>query len=193
MNETDTPRCHVCSSNIVVGLCASCHLHFCEKHVSEFDGSLCSTCVSIANTIIQSKPLIDEDGVTHQGRQLVLTGETWMRNRDIISMMTDAELEAKLESMTKAVHEAEMVLDYRRIQRNQLENEKSSRLSRKLGRLRLISAVDHVHKASPTTNGKAKVDAVKDVFGALKGLGLNKDAIANVLLKLAQSKAKEKQ
>jgi len=109
--------------------------------------------------------------------------------------MTDTELEGKLVALKEAVHEAEMVLDYRRIIHGQVENEKSGRFSKKLQRLRLISAVDGVHKAA---SGEKKVNGTKqpseavknatDALSALKKMGLNKDAIANVLLKLAQTK-----
>lgn len=204
---TEKPRCHVCNKTDtetssegtlkvdIIGSCVSCHKYFCTEHMSEFDRTLCSSCVSYANTMIEKKPIIDEDGVKHKGYQLILTGEAWMRSRDVISKMTDGELDVKLEVLKRAVHEAEMVLDYRRIIHNQVENEKSGRLSRKLGRLRLISAVDQAHKSVPHiidgSKPKVSVNNVKDALGALGKLGLNKDAIANLLLKLAQSKTKE--
>lgn len=203
---TDTPRCHICNkteshtdehgqtTKEILGSCASCHRLFCTEHTSNFDNSLCSVCVNINNTIIDSKPLTDDDGVSHKGRQLILTGESWMRSRDVICMMTDQELEAKLSTMKQAVHEAEMILDYRRIIHNQLENEKSGRLSKKLSRLRLISAVDHVHKNSQTPSQAVqakKNDNLKEALGALSKMGLNKDAVTNLLIRLAQQK-KEK-
>src|SRR5215469_7843965 len=153
-------RCHICSVGEKItdehgqtietklGMCTGCHRYYCHSHTSEFDSSLCSDCVSFANTVIARSPIKSPDGVTHQGSQLLLTGESWMRSRDVIAQMTDLELEAKLVTLKKAVHEAEMILDYRRIIYNQVENEKSARLSKKLGRLRLISAVDLAHKAT---------------------------------------------
>lgn len=205
MND-DTPRCcHVCGrteksadlegnvSTSILGSCSSCHKLYCEAHTSEFDNKLCSNCVSFSNTIVSSRALVDNDGVTHRGRQIVLTGESWMRSRDVISQMTDQELEAKLTALKQAVHEAEMVLEYRRIIYSQVQNEKDSRLSRKLARLRLISATDEVHKAATTT--KTPTATNKDVaaaLSALKGLGLDKDKIANVLLKLSQKKKEVK-
>lgn len=203
----ETPRCHVCGatewlvdeqgnkSKQVLGSCASCHLLFCVIHTSEFDDSLCSACVSFESVGITKRALVDEDNVTHKGSQLILTGEAWMRSRDVIGQMTDVELTAKLEVLKKAVHEAEMVLEYRRIIRNQVQGEISDRLSKKLSRLRRISAVDAAHKEikPQKINGQVKQqNTVKDALGALGKMGLNKDAIANVLLKLAQTKAKEK-
>lgn len=188
MESNGKLHCSVCSVECI-SLCQSCHKPFCEAHVSSLDTSFCVTCVDFSNTRIESKPLVDDEGVTHKGRQLILTGETWMRNRDIIAKMTDVELEAKLVALKTAVHEAEMILDFRRIALTQVESEKGDRYSRKLGRRRLIGAMDSVHKNATKVSGgdgAAKVEVAKDVLKTLKGLGLNKDAIANVLLKLSQ-------
>ena|SRR5882672_10156383 len=189
-------NCHVCQEPLdPARRCRSCEKYYCAKHTSEFDIQFCSVCVNYSNTILAAKPLVDPEGVSHKGRHLTLTGESWMRSRDLISKMTDTELEGKLVALKEAVHEAEMVLDYRRIIHGQVENEKSGRFSKKLQRLRLISAVDGVHKAA---SGEKKVNGTKqpseavknatDALSALKKMGLNKDAIANVLLKLAQTK-----
>jgi hypothetical protein len=193
-------NCHVCQEPLdPAKKCRSCTKYFCSKHASDFDIQFCSVCVNFSNTILAAKPLVDPDGVTHKGRQFTLTGESWMRSRDLISKMTDVELESKLVALKEAVHEAELVLDYRRIIHGQAENEKSTRFSKKLQRLRLISAVDGVHKAAvgegKKVNGtkqpsEAVVNAT-DALKALKKMGLNKDAIANVLLKLAQTKKTE--
>lgn len=184
-------HCHVCQLECL-SLCQSCHKAFCEKHVSSLDSAFCAICVDFSNTKIESKPLVDTEGVQHKGRQLILTGETWMRNRDIIAKMTDVELEAKLTAITQAVHEAEMVLDFRRIAKTQLESEKGDRYSRKLGRRRLIGAMDSVHRSATKVSGtqSEKVEIAKDALKALKNLGLNKDAVANILIKLAQQKGK---
>lgn len=187
----ETLKCLVCEVECFA-LCRSCHKAFCDLHTSSLDSSFCSPCVDFSNTKIEVKPLVDDEGVTHKGRQLILTGETWMRNRDIIAQMTDIELEAKLIALKQAVHEAEMILDFRRIALSQVENEKGDRYSKKLGRRRLIGAMDSVHKSATKVNGSGseKVEIAKDVLKQLKAMGLNKDAVANVLLKLSQQKGK---
>src|SRR6266403_69107 len=184
-------HCSVCNAESKT-ICRSCNKPFCEIHVSTLDSMYCTTCVDFSSTRIESVPLTDQDGVAHKGRQLILTGETWMRNRDIIAKMTDVELEAKLTALKQAVHEAEMILDFRRIAMTQVESEKGDRYSRKLGRRRLIGAMDSVHKSATKIPGtqSEKVEVAKDALKMLKNLGLNKDAIANVLLKLAQTKGK---
>ena len=180
--------CHICGLEHPHGVCSSCKKAFCYSHRSSLDDAFCAQCVDFVNTRIENKPLIDDEGVTHKGRQLILTGETWMRNRDIIAKMTDVELEAKLTALKQAVHEAEMILDFRRIAMTQVESEKGDRYSRKLGRRRLIGAMDSVHKSNTKVAGtpNEKVEIAKDALKALKNLGLNKDAIANILIKMTQ-------
>jgi hypothetical protein len=191
VESNGTLHCHLCQVECL-SLCQACHKPFCDKHVSSLDNSFCIACVDFQNTRIESKPLVDDEGVTHKGRHLILTGETWMRNRDVIAKMTDVELEAKLTSLKTAVHEAEMILDFRRIALSQVESEKGDRYSRKLSRRRLIGAMDSVHKSATKVAGtpSEKVEVAKDALKALKNLGLNKDAVANILLKLAQQKGK---
>jgi hypothetical protein len=184
-------HCYACESPLVnESKCKSCGNLFCSVHASQLDKSFCSSCIDFQNTRIENKPLTDQDGVTHKGRHLLLTGEVWMRNRDVISKMTDIELQAKLTALSQAVKEAEMILDFRRISKNQVENEIGDRYSKKVGRRRLIGAVDSVHKSSTKVPGteNEKVTIAKDALKTLKGLGLNQTAIANILLKLSQGK-----
>ena len=182
-------HCFLCTEQINITVCKACTRLFCSTHASQLDRSFCVECIDFSNTRIENKPLVDDEGVTHKGRQLILTGETWMRNRDIIAKMTDVELEAKLTAITQAVREAEMILDFRRIAKTQLESEKGDRYSRKLGRRRLIGAMDSVHKSNTKIQGSAaesRVEVAKDALKALKNLGLNKDAIANIIIKMSQ-------
>jgi fatty acid/phospholipid biosynthesis enzyme len=179
---------------MICGTCKSCSQPFCADHASLYDPALCTVCVAHDNTKIDKQPLIDTEGVKHQGTKLVLTGEAWMRSRDVISKMTDVELESKLTALKNAVHEAEMILDYRRIIHSQAENEKEARHTRKTRRRMLIEAVDDAHKANKisATDASARIEVAKDALKSLNKLGLNKDAIANVLLMLAKQKEKPK-
>src|SRR5947208_13406534 len=85
-------HCSVCSAECL-SICRSCNKPFCELHCSSLDSSYCAPCIDFTNARIESKPLIDADGVEHKGRHLILTGEAWMRNRDIVAKMTDIELQ----------------------------------------------------------------------------------------------------
>ena len=190
MTQNSELGCHICGGEPPFSTCRSCHKPFCHDHASSLDAEFCVRCIDFQNTRIESKPLVDDEGVTHKGRQLVLTGETWMRNRDIISQMTDVELRAKVTALKQAVKEAEMILDFRRIHVCQAENEEGDRYSKKLGRRRLIGAMDSVHKNATKVSGSSneKVEVARDVIKSLKGLGLNQTAIANLLLKFSQGK-----
>lgn len=190
MTSNGSSHCHICNSDDSILVCNSCKKPFCFTHRSSLDNAYCSACIDFQNTRIESRPLVDDEGVSHKGRHLILTGETWMRNRDIIAQMTDIELEAKLTALKQAVKEAEMVLDFRRIALNQVQNEKDDRYSRKVGRRKLIGALDSVHKNKIPGSAEAKIEVAKDALKALKSLGLNKDAVANILIKLAQGAKK---
>jgi hypothetical protein len=179
--------CFFCIEPAQAELCKSCQRPFCPKHRSEMDKSLCIECLNTSNLIVESKELIDPEGVHKNGRTIVLSGEAWMRSRELISNMTDVELEAKIKAYQEAVWEAEKVLDYRRIMLGQAQHEGAERYSKKLSRLRLIKAVDKTHHVAGSTV-KEKSENIKGALGALSKLGLKKDQIAQILLKLAQKK-----
>jgi len=162
---------------------------------------------------IKVNPLVDVDGVHHQGRVITLSGESWMRNRDIIANMTDEELKAKLASLTLAVREAELVLDYRKILKNHVENESEGRYNKKQNRLRLLRktynyrhiddpeamsdalhpksvVVSEGHGGSKRTSKEQNAD-MKGAFGTLGKLGLTKDQMLKLIAALAEGKGKK--
>lgn len=183
--ENGRTLCFFCTRFDNVAECSKCQRPYCPDHTSPLDTTLCSECVSLANTFAHSAPLIDEEGTEKKGRQILLSGEAWMRSRDLIANMTDIELEAKIRSYQEAVHEAELVLDYRRIMLGQAHHEKAERVGRSRARLRLIKAVDKTHHVAGATV-KEKSENIKGAISALKGLGLNKEQMAQLLLKLSQ-------
>lgn len=185
--ENGETLCFFCINKAQSALCKTCQRPYCSHHKSEMDDSLCVECVNTKNTLVKSEELVDEEGVHKQGRHIVLSGEAWMRSRELISNMTDVELEAKIKAYQEAVWEAEKVLDYRRIMLGQAQHEGAERYSKKLSRLRLIKAVDKTHHVAGSTV-KEKSENIKGALGALSKLGLKKDQIAQILLKLAQKK-----
>lgn len=186
-----TTLCFFCPSEAKALLCKTCQRPFCASHASPMDSSLCVECVNTSNLEIESKELIDEDGVHKSGRSITLSGEAWMRSRVLISNMTDIELEGYIRATQEAVWEAEKVLDYRRIMLGQAQHEGAERYSKKLSRLRLIKAVDKTHHVQGATV-KEKSENIKGALGALGKLGLNKAQIAQILLNLAKKKPEVK-
>ena len=173
-------------------LCRMCQRPYCTVHMSPMDVSLCVECVSHANTSISSEPLVTEDGVVKQNaRKIILSGEAWMRSRKLIANMTDIELESYISAHQEAVHEAELVLDYRRIMLGHAKHEGAERYNKKLRtrseRVKLIGAVAKVHNIAGSTI-KDKSENISKAMGALNKLGLTKEQVATLLLNLTKNK-----
>lgn len=195
MAEVMETLCFFCVRTVSENsVCRMCQRSYCSEHTSPMDSSLCVECVNHANTFAKSEPLITEDGVIKQNaRKIVLNGEAWMRSRKLIAHMTDIELESYISAHQEAVHEAELVLDYRRIMLGHAKHESAERKNKKLiarsERVTLIGAVDKVHKVSGSTV-KEKGENISKALGALGKLGLTKEQIAAILLNLTKHKPK---
>lgn len=191
MPESVMDSCFACGAE-AHEICRHCGKTHCLEHSSPLDPQLCSECINYANTSVTSEPLTDSEGVTHKGRHIILSGEAWVRSRELIEKLTDAELEAKISAMQQAVREAEVLLDYRRINLSQLDGEKVTRGSRKAARLRLISKLGESHKViKPIAAKKGGKEALGDAFKSLEKLGLPKDAILALLKAIGTAPAAE--
>jgi hypothetical protein len=189
----DDQPCFSCQT-LTKFLCISCQRSYCPACASRLDPTYCKECGSAE---IKNEPLVDDEGVVKKGRHILLSGEAWMRSRDVISKMTDVELEAKLTALKEAVHEAELILDYRRIIYAQAQNEKEARGHKRIARLRergkMLRSMDAVKQrvASKSPKGdKLGAEGAADAMSALKKMGLNKEMIAQLLFKLAQGGTK---
>ena len=195
MTEATETLCFFCTTNVTnLELCKICQRPFCTDHKSPMDNSLCIECVNSSNTSVKSEPLVTEDGVVKQNaRKIVLDGEAWMRSRKLIANMTDIELESYISAHQEAVHEAELVLDYRRIMLGHAKHESAERGNKKLRarseRVKLIGAVAETHRMKGSSV-KDKTEDISKALGALGKLGLSKDQIASILLNLSKNKPK---
>ena len=194
MTEGTETLCFFCISVASRELCRMCQRPYCATHTSPMDKTLCVECVNHSNTSVTSGPLITEDGVTKQNaRKITLSGEAWMRSRKLIANMTDIELESYISAHQEAVHEAELVLDYRRIMLGHAKHESAERYNKKLRtrseRVKLIGAVAKVHNIAGSTI-KDKSENINKALGALGKLGLTKEQIAALLLNLTKNKPK---
>jgi hypothetical protein len=62
-----------------------------------------------------SEPLVDDEGVTHEGRHIRLIGEGWPNALRVIKDMTDAELESQVGGLQELLKDAIKTADYARI------------------------------------------------------------------------------
>jgi hypothetical protein len=179
--------------------CQTCRLPICRRHRSE-DYLSCTSCYNPMkiHDDIKDEPLIGPDEVRHKGRQIVLTGEAWMRRKVIISEMTDDELREELKIFQAAVREAEVILDYRRIIKNQVENSLELRTT-KFSRLQLLRMTNEANERAKLNGEASPLHAkrsisvgegndLKSAMGALSKLGLSKEKLILLIQKLAQNK-----
>lgn len=191
----ESKQCFLCDSE-AKDRCNFCMRPFCVHHQSAFDMTLCTDCVGFENTHVTGTHIIeDEDGnkIKSKAKKIVLTGEAWVRNRELISRMSDMCLEAKLIALKEAVREAELVLDFRRITLSQVENEKTTRYSKRLGRLRLADALwrkDHPNEPQPPLRSKASQAEVADatIKALMKAHGMTKEQAVMLIYQLTQKK-----
>lgn len=194
MTDNGTTLCFFCTTELTgdIILCRNCNRPYCVEHTSPMDRLLCTECVSFANTSVSSEPLIDSEGVTKQNaRKIILSGESWIRQRKLICNMTDIELDSYISAHQEAVHEAEIIWEYRKIGLSQGQHEKAERYNKKLRarseRGKLLGAVDKAHKISGSPL-KDKMEDMSKAIGALGKLGLGKAQIAAILENLNKKK-----
>jgi len=135
--NTSSPKpakCFKCDE-LIIGFCRHCGQDFCEKHRSKQDSRFCSECIGENTLQIQESPLTDDEGVTHQGRQLKLIGEGWPASMEMIRTLSDVELEYKIAEWKKLLAEAIKTSEYFRITVCAAEFEKEDRFRSKVRKL----------------------------------------------------------
>lgn len=172
--------------------CLQCKHLYCESHTSSVDGDYCDNCLRPTDVFTTSTPLVDDEGVTHSGRTIKLTGEFWAAMQRDVRDMTDDELKAHVISLQQAVREIELVRDYRKIALAHGENELEVRSNGKLRRLRLIKDVKtgrlSVGAVKERRQSKPK-DAVNSVIETLKSCGMTTEQILSILANAKAAKA----
>ena len=96
--------------------CHKCGKWYCLDHASELDPTkYCSDCLKVEDATLEQAPLLDTDGVRHQGKVIRPVGNVFAQNGKLIHEMTDDELKEYIVRYQQAVHDCERSLDYSRI------------------------------------------------------------------------------
>ena len=156
--------------------CPTCLWSFCVLCASSLDPQYCHLCCSDVNTELIEEPLVDTEGVQHAGRALHPTpvaGATYYSPRlDIdgvtlcktISQMDMSELEAYIVQYKHLVHQAETILDRRRVVLGTSQLELSERKQSEQRRLRADKTKYPVKTVSlDKSTGKQKVSTASMV------------------------------
>lgn len=155
VNEVAAPVCYICQdihdkeNRETDSPCKKCHGFYCHRHTSKLQADHCDNCLRITDVAPKVEPLLDEDGVHHEGRRIVLSGEFWMSMQLDIIQMSETELENHVNALRAAVREIELLRDYRQIALSHSENELEQR---KLGRYRKLRLLKD-HRAGKITAG----------------------------------------
>lgn len=163
---SDKPRpCNhtrAADDGLEVKTCPTCLWPFCEMCASSLDPKYCHNCLPADKPLFEEQPLVDEDGVQHEGRVIKPSPELRLRlttTSKVISEMTDPELEAFVKHYKELVHQAEVALDYRRVVLGSAELEQSQRATAEKRRLRAIKIQTGTKTVSvgPAKPGAAKI------------------------------------
>lgn len=101
--------------NCVIKICPVCKRPFCEDHASQVDAEFCHICLTPTDASVERTPLVDDEGVTHVGTVIQPTGPAYKTLLQRIAEMDEYQLRDHITTWKMKVHEAEQVLDYRRI------------------------------------------------------------------------------
>lgn len=149
--------------------CRICGNLYCENHASEAEPTFCKNCTATPKLEITEKPLIDEDGVQHNGREISIKGETWYSQCRIISELSEVELPQWVDKYRMMLHDAERAKEYRQIMLSALELEQADRAHTKARALRYVKVPTTAAKQAAA---KPRRDKITSVIESLKSAGL---------------------
>ena len=96
--------------------CVKCGKWYCLEHASDLDPTKhCVDCLKPEDAVLEQSPLLDTEGVRHQGKVIRPVGIVFSQNGKLIHEMTDDELKEYIVRYQQAVHDCERSLDYSRI------------------------------------------------------------------------------
>jgi hypothetical protein len=166
----------------------------CPDGVSPVDPKLCKECLRPQDAELTKSPLVDDDGVTHEGAVMVpgpYFNKTYAAR---IVEMADDVLANHIDSIKTKVHEAEAMLDRRRVELSMAQVEQEDRANEQRRKLRSVK----VKGLQNVANGdmKKKVATTVDLLVKLAkagGLELKTpDEISRFAAMLAEASRKSK-
>lgn len=180
-------RCGHCDHDVYFSdgkSCKSCKLPYCVDHTSEIDTKFCLDCLNETTTKIKIEPLVDTEGLHHNGVKLTPVGEFWFSSANTVAELTDEQLDKWLTSHKNKIKEAETKVSYHRLMVGMMQMEFEERKDAGIRRLKRIKVI------IPKVQLKGiKVKAqftIKDVADKLKAAGVTKEQL------LAMMEAKRK-
>ena len=158
--------------------CATCLWDFCPLCASHLDPQYCHLCLAEPDVHFVQKPLVDEDGVTHEGRELQPDPNARFFQPKFgtlcktISEMREAELEEYINYYRNLVKQAETALDFRRVVLGSAQLELSQRQDATRRKLRADKTKYPVKTLTVDKNGagKKKTAGVADMIKMLEML-----------------------
>jgi len=158
--------------------CPTCLWAFCPDCASTLDPKYCRLCLSEPDVHFVEKPLKDEDGVVHEGRELTPDPNArFFQPRfgtlcKTISEMREAELEEYINYYRNLVKQAETALDFRRVVLGSAQLELSQRQDATRRRLRADKTKYPVKTLTVNKDGagKKKTAGVADMIKMLEML-----------------------
>lgn len=170
--------CIHCDS-AAISTCSKCGFNFCSEHLSILDNEFCKSCLTVESAETRDEPLVDEEGITHKGRHIIVTGEIYQTQARAISDRTDEELEIWISHYQELVRDAEKTLEYRRIMKGILLIEQADRqgtASKIPARIRIPAAAKkHGGVTLRSTTAPQKLAA------ALKAAGVTKEMLEGMI------------
>ena len=192
-SDEQSPPAELCAfencsqeNNPIVGKCLKCHLHYCLDHASEVDPiNYCIVCLPTADVETKSEPLVDSDGVKHEGRRIVPIGAAFHHASKMINEMSNVELLAFIEQEHQIVKDLENVKTYHQITLGQAEftayERKISVLAKVGGEIRVGTSTAHFKANARTREAKAPMSDADKALKALKALGMTTEQITQLL------------
>ena len=175
-SPVECAKCH----SLCFKVCPTCKGGFCEDHTSPIDDTVCSLCLPDSVVVIEEKPLVDDDGVSHEGKLIVPHGEGFKTLPHQIVELSDYQLKARIQYYKEKIRQLEKSLEYHRIALSTMELEDAGREEIRKKKLRGVKvAIGGGVKIG--NGGKAKPLDAKGLADILKAKGISADVLRGIL------------